>query len=772
LPSPDQISQIIIDPDSLRAGSQGPRIEIVTRPGTGRWEGGLEFGFADESLNARTPGEIRKEPRQTRDVELEARGPLVPSLLETTFEYSTRSDERAGESLRAITPAGELFTGIVRPESGQEVEIGGRIQLNASHRLDVEFARETNESANRGVGGFRLPERGSEERQGEWTLQVRERLFRQNVDNNLRFQVRSRSSREEPLREGFAIDVADAFMSGGGTTRRSSDDLSIRLDDTLRLARGSWNFEMGGHVEYRTRRSVDRDNFNGTFEFASLHDYCAATGFVGVTCAATEQIVADALAQGTAPVYLDARGVAQPITGVPTTFTQSFGRPELEFSEVSFRTHIQADRRFGERASLGLGLEYNGTNHSRDFLRLNPNASVQYRLTGTTLVSAGARLTFDDFTDYERLLRNDGATYETELSISSPSFPDPFQGGTVNVGADTASSWVLAPDYRSPYRIQPQASVTQQVPGGVRLTLSYSASHGRRQRRTRNINAPLPGTPLPEEILALPAEERREIVDRMRPLYPHVGNVTQIETTGRSINRTIRLRAQPRGSVGLFGLEFSGNVDYTYRTAHDDNDFNNPWLRLWGPSRRDHQVQSRFRLELPDEVTFAQPLLRALARATYQDATLNFRLRANSGRLYSILSGRDLNGDQSTRDRPPGVARNTEVGPASWTLDMTLTKDVRLSGGREGAARGQTRGGEGRGGDRRGGQGFSGRDGEGRRGFGRDEGPRLRIQARVNNLLNHTHVRAYGSVVTSPLFGLPTGFTNGRTVSLSMGLDF
>ena len=54
----------------------------------------------------------------------------------------------------------------------------------------------------------------------------------------------------------------------------------------------------------------------------------------------------------------------------------------------------------------------------------------------------------------------------------------------------------------------------------------------------------------------------------------------------------------------------------------------------------------------------------------------------------------------------------------------------------------------------------------------RSRGPRLRFQARINNLLNRTQPRAYGSVVTSPLFGLPTGYTGGRTSTLSTSLNF
>jgi hypothetical protein len=745
LPSPDQIAQIVIDPESLRAGSGGrPRIQIVTRPGTGRWRGSVNVGFADESLNARAPGEMQKEPRRTRDVEFRLDAPVIPNLLEMTLQVSRGQDDRAADSLRAITAAGDLFAGVVRPERDHRVQVGARLQLNATHRLDVQFRSDAQRSSNRGVGGFRLPERGSDRTQDSWQLQVGERMVRRTLTNNLRLQVSHRASADVPMREGFAIDVADAFMGGGGTTRGRSDDLRVRVDDTLRWTRGPWNVQAGGHVQYQRRTSSNRNNYNGTFEFSSLHDYCYAIGFQGSNCAATERLVSDAAASGAAPTYLDARGREHRITGLPTTFTQAFGEADLEFTQVSFDTHVQADRRFGRRASLGMGVRYNGTSHSLDYLRVNPSASLRYQLTPTTLVNAGVQLNVQDFTDRERLLRHDGSTRQSELVISAPSFPDPFEGGEIEYSDETASLWILSPDYRSPYSVSPQVSVTQQVPGNVRLTLSYNTSYGRHQRRTRNINAPYPGTPLPDEILDLPRSERQEIVDRMRPMYPYVGNVTQIETTGRSQSRMVRIRVQPRGTVGMLGLGLSGSLNYSYRLGWDDNDFNNPYLPEWGLSRRDHDVQSQFRIRLP-RATFDQPLLRTIARATWDDMNLNFNLRANTGRLYSIRSGRDLNGDQSSSDRPPGVPRNTEVGPGSWTLNMTVTKEYRLTGA---GARTD---------DRR---------------ERRPSGPSLRFQARVNNLFNHSHPRAYGSVVTSPLFGRPTGYTGARTMDLSMRVAF
>ena len=61
LPSPDQISQIIIDPNSLSADGAGrPRIEIVTRPGSGQWRRSVDVGFADEESWSAIPSTFRQ----------------------------------------------------------------------------------------------------------------------------------------------------------------------------------------------------------------------------------------------------------------------------------------------------------------------------------------------------------------------------------------------------------------------------------------------------------------------------------------------------------------------------------------------------------------------------------------------------------------------------------------------------------------------------------------------------------------------------------------
>lgn len=51
---------------------------------------------------------------------------------------------------------------------------------------------------------------------------------------------------------------------------------------------------------------------------------------------------------------------------------------------------------------------------------------------------------------------------------------------------------------------------------------------------------------------------------------------------------------------------------------------------------------------------------------------------ATSGGPYDITTGRDNNGDSQVTDRPSGVTRNTGQGPGYFTVDLRVTKLLRL----------------------------------------------------------------------------------------------
>src|SRR5262249_10282868 len=50
--------------------------------------------------------------------------------------------------------------------------------------------------------------------------------------------------------------------------------------------------------------------------------------------------------------------------------------------------------------------------------------------------------------------------------------------------------------------------------------------------------------------------------------------------------------------------------------------------------------------------------------------------------------------------------------------------------------------------------------------------PRVYITVNVQNLLNHTRINGYSGVITSPLFGKPTSFSQGRSVYFTINEQF
>ena len=56
--------------------------------------------------------------------------------------------------------------------------------------------------------------------------------------------------------------------------------------------------------------------------------------------------------------------------------------------------------------------------------------------------------------------------------------------------------------------------------------------------------------------------------------------------------------------------------------------------------------------------------------------TFNFNFNGNSGRSYSITSGKDDNFDQNINDRPAGIPRNSLRGPSVYVVNLNYSSPV------------------------------------------------------------------------------------------------
>ena len=681
----------------------------------------MGFRFADESLDAKSANAANKPSRQQRAFSPQVTGPLIPGRITMNFAGQNSQQESEGSSIVAVTPDGSLARGIISPSSTKLLSPRFIISGGQNHRVNLNLNYQNNRSTNLG-GGYTLPESGSSSLRRQFGLQISENSTFGSVINEIRFQMNHGVSDSTPLNTSgayagiYSINVTDAFNGGPAPNRSHDLTKSFQFADQLRASRGKWQFNSGVEVNYNSRNNVSENNYAGTFEFSSLHDYCyahfLALGFYeGVNCQATGDIVDAARANGTVPKFVNSFGQEVVITGVPTRFTRRSGDARMPVSQTEFAAYFETTWRATSKFAAQMGLRYQAQQHLRDYNNISPRLNMRYQLRPRTIVQGGGGIIYNQegfsLANYENLLRNDGTTRQFETLITNPSFT-PWNVPSV-IGTTTGATTTLrtkARDFAAPYSIRSQVGLDQSLGETWGLNLTYDLNRGLRQLRTRNINAPVPG-----------------VFPFVRP-DPSKGNVYEYESTGKAWSQNVSLSFRQNiqtkrglrmfligsytlgwskddgggggGGIGFFGgglvedlaavdsLEadlvevsgrsgrsgpggfggaaggfggFGGGGGSTPSNSYD-------LASDWGRSNNDQRHRLQANLQL-----------------SYQP--WGFQMRVNptwsSGRPYNITTGRDDNGDGTINDRPAGVRRNSGNGPSNYNLNVTFSKTFSLT---------------------------------------------------------------------------------------------
>ena len=114
--------------------------------------------------------------------------------------------------------------------------------------------------------------------------------------------------------------------------------------------------------------------------------------------------------------------------------------------------------------------------------------------------------------------------------------------------------------------------------------------------------------------------------------------------------------------------------------------------------------------------------------------TLGVVLSVRSGRPYSLVLGRDIYNTGNANARPPGVGRNSLVGPDYTELDLKWSHEVPLR-------------------------------------KGDDEGPKLTLGVEAFNVLNRVNYAGYIGNLSSPFFGQAVAAQPPRRFQLSVTFE-
>lgn len=733
------------------------RVEILTRPGTDKLRGQGFFIFSDESLNSRNPFASNRAPFQARQFGGNLSGPVIKKKASFFLDFERREiDDNV--VINALDPDNNfafINEAVLAPQRRLTFSPRFDYQINSNHTLVVRYSFLRTSAQNQGIGGFSLPERAYDVSNTQHTFQLTETaIINQSVVNETRFQYSYENRRDGANSTVPVINVQDAFISGGPTIGLSSNpETRLELQNYTSWSIARHALKGGVRIRYTKIKDISPDNFNGTYTFASLEQYQRVlAGVPNVT---------------------------------PAQFSIAGGDPEADVSQTDFGLFFQDDWRVRPNLTLSLGLRYeNQTNIDSNFnfaprlsFAWSPGAGAASR--PKTVVRGGFGMFYERFAESLTLQANRfNGINQQQFIIRNPTFfplvPTIEQLNATGFAQTVQTVRTVADTLQAPYTMQGAISVERQMPFGLTVSATYITSRTVHLLRSRNINAPIPGT--------LGA----------RP-FGDVGNIYQYESSGFFNQSQLIIGANNRlgRSVTLF-------MNYRLNRADSDTDGAGTF-----PANT-YDLSTEYGRSLQD--VRHNFFLGGSITLPWWDLRLNPLIFARSGTPFNITTGRDTNGDSLFTERPalasdltkPGVIitrlgafdpnplpgqeiipRNFGHGPAFFSVNLGLSKTFgfgEVPGARAAnAAQPQGDSGGGRAGGGGGGGAGGGRGGRGGGGgggfnpFGGGGGARgggggsaraaaekrysLIVSIRAQNLFNRTNGGTPVGNLLSPFFG-------------------
>jgi len=614
LPPKDAIELIQINAEPFSAEFPEPgtrRIEIVTKPGTDRVYGDVQFDFNDESLNATDAFATGKPPLQRRGLSGYIGGPIIPGKWGYyAYAGGWEQDENAVVNARVLDASlnRALFsTTLAAPSRVGNATLSTNVAMGGGLRMKAEYSRDETRVRNQGLqSGIDLPERAWD---GDVTVDTGRLhllwIAGQAAVFEARVQGADERQRGNAISQGPAIIVFDAFNGGGNQPLLFNRRVTQKYlwDSKLTLALGSSTLKIGTSVD---RIDVDHENradFGGTFTFAADTD---RDGF-------GQPVIIDGAPLLITPLEAYRRTMLQLPGYAPALFTQTTGNPSAAVRQWNYAAYAQNDWRPTDRVTLSLGIRHDGQTNIRRRPTVAPRVGMAWSPgSGKMIVRAGAGV-FHQRVEPELTL--DAARFTAQgqqrLVVAHPLF-FPKVPLRAELGAGVVNTiWTMAPDIRLPEVLIGTAGVERDLPLALQGSATYTYERGERLLRQRDVTV----------------------------AGQDVARILQFESTGRSERHELQIGL--RLKVGQGGRVFS---NYTLGWTRSDTDgpytipANSKDLAAeMGPSQLDERHRGFV------SGSFTLPWVGLLVVPS---------LAVTSPRSFNITSGLDLNGDTYFTDRP------------------------------------------------------------------------------------------------------------------------
>ena len=523
------------------------------------------------------------------------------------------------------------------------------------------------------------------------------------------------------LIQGFASLGSNIFLPNLTITRR------YEFGDNLSLIRGKHTFKVGVYELYRGNHSESHTFFPGRFVFGSLPG--------GVISPCLQVPAACGLTANPAAI----NSIQSAALGLPQFYQQGFGNPNLNYPRPWTAGYFQDTWNVRPDLTLIYGARYEVDQQfgvmPTDTNNIAPRVSLAWDIASKhkTVVRAGYGIyyspTYAQITDVVQTLGLvNGVQQIAQVFVpltgapgnpaltSATIFQTLFAQGKVQCvqagagqqacitpadltqfGINVTHTAPLAPlsvvfgaqpGYRNPYSQQGTLSVEHQLGNDLSISGTYIYVHTIGLPVTIDTNL-LPTTPISTGISAVngqPVQFHNWKAPQCAAIpSPCFGNPLILQNNVYSSAASALYQGGVLEVKKRFSHHFSVLANYTYSRATDTaTDFNSDYapfdeLNL-GAERAVSDFDQRHKVTVT--TIFDSGNRGSGAGRFLSDWGLAPIFRYNSGHPYNIIAGADINGDRhSTNDRPLGVARNAGAGPDFLSLDLRLSRAIRLREG-------------------------------------------------------------------------------------------
>ena len=511
-------------------------------------------------------------------------------------------------------------------------------------------------------------------------------------------------------------------LSGFGTFGEAftlpniSRERNYEFADNFVKAYKSHFFQMGGDEILRGKRSSAFGFMGGAFRFGDLpggllSPCLQVPAACGLSAAPANINSIQAFALGLPRLYIQGLGDPVVSTFMPWTgmyFQDSWSvRSNLQVQmgiryEIDQRSYIHTsynnvaprisvawdpfgDHKTAVRAGYGIyyapiilqtdtsTATYNGTSNRRGTVLAIP-------LTGLP-GNPGANAAAIFQTLFAQGKINCGQAAPGAVGCITPADLAPFGINTSTSGPLPLSSLTFqaAPNFQNPYSQQASLGIERELSPNLSVSASYVYVHTLHLARTIDANI-LPGAPMASGIAGtngLPFQNWGDSQCKVAVNNPCFADPTRAAnnvfySSAASLYQGATLEVKKRYSNHLTVM-----ANYTYSKAMDDVADVTYWPSNQvrpGAERALSSLDQRHRLIIAGII--GSPF-RSRALAGFELAPL---FQYDSSRPFNLYAGTDVNGDRTDfADRPPGVGRNTGIGPNYLSMDLRLSRRFKLS---------------------------------------------------------------------------------------------